>query len=170
MGLTCSNLPGWVWGLPGGGVHVTTAAPWPFSAALQTERAWPGVGEQQTSEELVPAALEDTPLRRAIKKKKEKKKKEFRCCFGWMTRTVNCKSSKITHQTAGGATSHGREGGQRVTGWGWGHQERGIGPDVVQMTEGPPGGEGLNLCKGKTTVHPRATAGQIHHQTLMTWS
>lgn len=46
----------------GGGAHAATAAPSPSSAALQTGRAWPAAGEQQTSEEWRPAAPEDTQL------------------------------------------------------------------------------------------------------------
>lgn len=47
--LTCSNPLGWVnarHACEGG--HVTTAVPLPTSVALQTGRALPGAGEQQT--------------------------------------------------------------------------------------------------------------------------
>lgn len=44
--------------------HAATAAPWPSSAALQTEHAWPGAGELRTFEEWGPAALVDMQLLR----------------------------------------------------------------------------------------------------------
>lgn len=53
----CNNLPDSVKGLRAGDAHAATAAPSPSSAALQTVRAWPEAGEQQTSEESGPAAL-----------------------------------------------------------------------------------------------------------------
>lgn len=65
--LTCNSLPDLVEGLHAGDAHAATAAPSPSSAALQTERAWPGAGEQQTSEESGPAALEDMQLLRCPK-------------------------------------------------------------------------------------------------------
>lgn len=60
----CNNLPGWVERLHAGDAHAATGAPWPgapwpSSAALRTEHAWPGAGEQQTSEERGPGALLD---------------------------------------------------------------------------------------------------------------
>lgn len=61
----CNNPPDLEEGLHAGDAHAATAAPWPSSAVLLTERAWPGAGEQRTSEELGPAALGDTPLQTA---------------------------------------------------------------------------------------------------------
>lgn len=61
----CNNPPDLVKGLRAGDAHAATAAPSPSSAALPTERAWPGAGERQTWGELGPAALVDTPLQTA---------------------------------------------------------------------------------------------------------
>lgn len=58
----CNNLPDWAVGLRAGDVRAATAAPWPSSAALQTEHAWPGAGELLTFEEWDPAALVDMLL------------------------------------------------------------------------------------------------------------
>lgn len=60
--LTCNNLPDSVERLHAGDAHEATAAPLPSSAALQTERAWPGADGRQTSEELDPAVLVDKQL------------------------------------------------------------------------------------------------------------
>lgn len=62
--LTCNNPPDLVEGLRAGDARAATAAPSPSSAALPTERAWPGAGERQTWEESGPAAPGGTPLLR----------------------------------------------------------------------------------------------------------
>lgn len=58
----CNNPPDSEEALHAGDAHAATAAPWPSSEALQTEHAWPGAGEQPTSEVSGPAALVDMQL------------------------------------------------------------------------------------------------------------
>lgn len=108
--LTCNNLPGWVERLHAGDAHAATGAPWPgapwpSSAALRTEHAWPGAGEQQTSEERGPGALLDMQLLRKAQIQK----------INWRSWTLKKKYTscrlgvEITNQTAGGAASHDHE-------------------------------------------------------------
>ena len=101
--LTCNNPPDSEEALHAGDVHAATAVPWPSSEALQTERAWPGAGEQPTSEESGPAALVDMQLLKCEKTKfRGAEIREESSC-------VSKLKAEITNQTVGGAASRDHE-------------------------------------------------------------